>query len=167
MGRAVVLCLVGLASPLLGQQPDQARCTPAEYRQFDFWLGAWDVFNPEGRQVGTNTIERTLDGCALHEQWESAAAHRGFSYNIYDRSTGRWHQSWVDNGGLLLLLDGGLENGAMVMRGTTRRGDGTEVLHRIAWTQLAADTVRQLWETSADEGGTWTIAFDGTYVRRQ
>jgi hypothetical protein len=115
--------------------------------------------------VGTNTIDRTLGGCALHEQWTSGRGNRGFSYNLYDRASGRWHQSWVDDGGNLLLIDGGLEGQAMVLRGTTKSAQGAAVLNRITWTPVAADSVRQLWETSADEGKTWSVAFDGMYVR--
>jgi hypothetical protein len=155
--------LLLMAAPAAGQP---APCAAPEYRQFDFWVGTWDVFNPQGRQVGTNTIEHTLGGCALHEQWTSAGANRGFSYNIYDRATRRWHQTWVDNGGTLLIIDGGLVGNAMVLRGTTVNARGANVLNRITWTPVAADSVRQLWETSADDGGTWTVTFDGMYVRR-
>ena len=33
-------------------------------RDFDFWIGEWDVFGPQGRQVGTNSITRLFDGSA-------------------------------------------------------------------------------------------------------
>ena len=35
---------------------------------------------------------------------------------------------------------------------------------RITWTR-DGDGVRQLWETSKDDGETWEIAFDGRYRR--
>ena len=164
MPRFWYLFAVLSAAPTAAAQT--APCAGQEYRQFDFWVGAWNVFNPQGRQVGTNTIEPTLGGCALHEQWTSAGANRGFSYNAFDRGSRRWHQTWVDNGGTLLLLDGGLVGTAMVLRGTTVNAQGTSVLNRITWTPVAADSVRQLWETSADDGQTWTVAFHGMYVRQ-
>ena len=34
---------------------------------------------------------------------------------------------------------------------------------RIAWTPNADGTVRQLWESSKDDGKTWTVSFDGLY----
>jgi len=153
-----------VAAPLVAQQPAPP-CSAPEYRQFDFWVGSWNVFDAAGQQVGTNTIERTLDGCALHERWKSAGQHWGFSYNIFNRTSGTWHQSWVDNGGLLLLIDGGLADGKMVLAGTTAGVQGP-VLNRITWTPLARDSVRQLWETSNDQGTTWAVAFDGLYVRQ-
>lgn len=164
--RIMSIALLSLAAPLAAQQQGPPPCTTPEYRQFDFWVGSWTVFNPQGRQVGTNTIEKTLDGCALHEQWVSAGRSRGFSYNIYDRARGRWHQTWVDNGGLLLQIEGGLVEGRMVLEGRTAGPDGATTLNRITWTPVAADSVRQLWETSTDDGTTWSVAFDGMYVKR-
>jgi hypothetical protein len=31
---------------------------PRKYRQFDFWVGDWDVLDPAGNVVGTNKITR-------------------------------------------------------------------------------------------------------------
>lgn len=40
------------------------------------------------------------------------------------------------------------------------------VLNRITWNPTAPGRVRQLWETSTDGGATWTVAFDGRYIKR-
>jgi len=37
---------------------------------------------------------------------------------------------------------------------------------RVSWTPGEDGRVRQLWESSRDAGKTWTVVFDGTYVRR-
>lgn len=151
----------------LGAQQRPPNCSVPEHRQFDFWLGTWDVFNPAGDQVGENTITLRLNGCVIHEQWQSIRGpHRGNSFNIYDRSTGSWHQTWVDNSGLLLQLDGALRDGSMVLEGRTTLPDGTVQLERVTWWREESGSVRQLWEQSTDDGQTWTVAFDGRYVRR-
>jgi hypothetical protein len=80
--------------------------------------------------------------------------------NTYDVARKVWHQTWVDNDGLLLLLDGGLVNGRMVLE-----GQGQGVRHRITWTPNPDGTVRQFWET-ADASGKWIVAFDGMYKRK-
>jgi hypothetical protein len=36
---------------------------------------------------------------------------------------------------------------------------------RITWTP-EGDGLRQVWETSSDDGKTWEVAFDGQYRRR-
>jgi hypothetical protein len=132
-------------------------------RDFDFWIGEWDVFGPQGRQAGTNSITRVLDGQALAEHWHGAGGVEGHSLNAYDTSTGRWHQTWVDSTGGVLLLDGGLVDGAMVLEGTVAGMNGdADQRQRITWTQ-EPDGVRQHWETSDDDGTSWQTAFDGHY----
>jgi hypothetical protein len=154
------------AAPGAAQQPQAPACARTEYRQFDFWIGTWEVFNPQGRKAGTNTIDSILAGCALHERWQNGGPGAGGSYNMYDRVTG-WHQTWVDNSGQLLLLDGGLEGESMVLSETSMNPRGQKMTTRITWTPFTADGVRQFWEVSTDSGSTWTVAFDGRYVRRK
>jgi hypothetical protein len=166
--RRLILAALGFASgaalPAMAQSaPAQTGCTSAQHRQFDFWVGRWDVRRPDGRAAGTNEIERVLDGCALVERWTGAGASRGMSLNFYDAAAGRWRQSWVDNQGQPLLLVGGLRDGRMVLESATPDGAARQ---RITWTPLPGGDVRQLWETSADGGATWSTAFDGRYSRR-
>jgi hypothetical protein len=115
--------------------------------------------------VGTNRITPILGGCALREEWTGTSGSVGTSYNAWDAASRRWHQTWVDNRGLLLLLDGGLADGKMVLRGERPGQGGGTVLHRISWEPLEGGTVRQLWETSNNGGATWQVAFDGAYHR--
>ena len=143
-------------------------CAGPEHREFDFWIGAWDVFDPSGTRVGRNTISAVLDGCALHEQWKGVSGRRGTSLNTYAPGQGQWHQTWVDSAGTLLLLDGGIRDGAMVLEGRTPPGEdaASAVRHRISWSVVNGDPdrVRQHWETSPD-GTAWQTAFDGLYLR--
>jgi len=139
-------------------------CASEQYRQFDFWLGDWEVADADGNRQGTNTIESILGGCVLRESWQGTGS-QGYSHNIYDRTTGRWHQTWVDAGGTLLQVDGGLVDGAMVLEGTGIARGGATVHHRISWTPLDDGRVRQHWQTSSD-GDSWSDAFLGFYTRR-
>ena len=87
--------------------PPPARlCDSQEYRQFDFWVGDWDVTS-NGQPAGTNSIHAIHNGCAPCRKTGRAPGHGGISgtsFNIYDQATGRWHQTWVDSSGTLLLL---------------------------------------------------------------
>ncbi len=142
--------------------------TPEDPRRaFDFWLGSWEVFAPDGRRVGTNRIESLYDGAALAEHWEGVGGIRGTSLNALDPSSGRWHQTWVDSAGSLLRLEGGMRGSSMVMEGTAPADDAPGRIdhHRITWTPNPDGTVRQLWEASSDAGATWRSAFDGEYRR--
>ena len=141
-----------------------APCTGEKYRQFDFWIGEWNV-SMNGKAAGTNSIRPIHNGCVLEENWKGAGGTNGSSYNIYDQSTGRWHQTWVDNSGSLLGLDGGLEDGRMVLTGETRSTSASgKTTQRITWTPNPDGTVRQLWE-STEDGVTWSVMFDGLYEK--
>jgi hypothetical protein len=176
MRRALRLaCGIAAASPalpslLVAQETVPAAapkpCAAPEHRQFDFWIGEWEVTRPDGAPAGRNRIESILDGCALRESWTGAKGGSGNSYNAYDRQRGRWHQTWVDNGGLVLRLDGTFAAGKMVLSGESRDSAGARVLNRITWQETAPGAVRQLWETSRDGGRTWSVVFDGRYRKR-
>src|SRR5690606_28727212 len=87
------------------------------YRQFDFWLGTWDV-SPNGQPVvvGTNVITMQDEGCVIHESW-SAPGSSGQSFNIYDRTRDKWFQTWVDRSGGLHEYSGTFSDGAMRYEG--------------------------------------------------
>ena len=147
-----------------------APCSASERRQFDFWVGEWEVKNPKGQVVGHSRIESILGGCAIAEHWSSATgngANDGKSYNFYNADLKRWEQYWVDASGSRLLLSGGFGGGSMVLEGRQDLPgkDGVHKRERITWTPNADGSVRQLWESSVDEGKNWTIAFDGLYRR--
>jgi hypothetical protein len=163
---ALVFAIGGHRLPAHRAATGQTSCATAAHRQFDFWVGEWDVIEAGGQRAGTNRIEKVLDGCALHETWTSAGPVRGNSYSAWDAGDNRWHQSWVDNAGTVLRISGGIVNGEMVMEGDRRLPDGTPVTDRITWTPDADGTVRQLWQASRDRGMRWTVVFDGTYRRR-
>lgn len=160
VATSAVLLLLAPAAAFA--QDAAAPCSSAEYRQFDFWLGEWEVSNPEGDVVGMNTITAVSDGCGLRERWEGAGGGVGESLNAYDRRTGSWHQTWVGGQGLVLQLEGGLHDGTMVLEGELINGEDV-VLQRITWTPSSDGSVRQHWETSGDSETSWTTAFDGTY----
>ena len=161
-----------LAVPALARAQAPAKppsCTAAEHRQFDYWVGEWDVSDPSGKRLGQNRITRIHNGCALLEEWRGNGGVTGSSLNIYDRERGKWHQTWVDGSGGLLQLDGGIVDGAMTLQGEAVEA-GPPVkrsLQRIRWQPQADGRVRQLWEASTDGGTTWNVAFDGWYERQK
>lgn len=143
--------------------PPPPDCNGEVHRQFDFWVGDWSVL-VAGQVAGENRIERILNGCALLENWSGKGGMNGKSLNFYDRRRDMWHQTWIDDRGGALHLDGRFADGKMVLEG---RADakGKTLRHRITWTPLPAGELRQLWETSED-GTTWSVAFDGHYKRK-
>lgn len=137
---------------------------PAE-RQFDFWIGDWEVFSPKGDRVGENRISREIAGRVLVERYRGRKGYQGSSFNSYEPASRSWRQTWVDSEGLTLNLVGGIVDGRMVLTGS-RRPETAGVQDRISWEPRQDGSVRQLWESSKDGGKTWTVAFDGIYRRR-
>ena len=101
-------------------------CDRRPYRQFDFWLGRWDVFSGT-TLVGTNEVKSRVDGCVVEENWTSAGAGRGRSLNAFDAATGTWSQFWVGSGGCqfsVILMEGGFANGSMTLQGSRTQPEG-------------------------------------------
>ena len=164
MHRLLVLSfLAGFAGAALAQDPPPP-CSDPGHRQFDFWVGEWQVENAEGTVLGHNRIEKLLGDCALKENWRGAKGTIGYSFNIYDAAREQWHQTWVDGQGRLLLLDGGLKDGAMVLEGENPGPGGAMVKHRITWSPQEDGSVKQHWTISPD-GKEWKDAFIGFYRR--
>lgn len=162
---AFVLAMPCVLSAQSAQTPPCA--VSPERKQFDFWIGEWDVATPDGKVVGRSSVTSAYAGCVIREVYNVVGGpYRGESFNTFDTRTGRWHQSWVDNGGLLALFDGGLEHGAMVLVGDGVSPQGAPAKQRMTFTPLPDGRVRQLWESSTDGGGTWKPLFDGYYTRR-
>jgi len=158
---ALALMLSPVQAPAAPARP----CAAPVHRQFDFWIGTWDVTGPAGTFAGVNRIEAVDGGCALAESWSSAGGgYTGHSLNSVG-GDGRWRQTWVDSGGVRLDLVGGLVDGRMVLEGDTppSAAGAPPVKNRITWSPETEGRVRQHWETSADGGRTYTTAFDGTY----
>ena len=145
-------------------------CSSAPYRQFDFWVGNWDVFGGATQTLaGTNVVKSLLDGCLVEENWTGAGGFRGRSLNAYDHAAKTWSQMWVDQGGCptgVILIEGGLANGAMLMTGTRAQPQGFLIAppcgpppgvvsftrtNRIRWTPLASGSVLQQLQ-AADNG---------------
>ena len=146
-------------------QPPASPCDPEKSRQFDFWIGDWEVYAGE-TLAGSNTIEPILDGCVLQEHWVGTQGSAGSSLNFYDPRADRWRQYWVFRSGVPLVLEGGLVEGEMVLSGESTDQAGATVLNRVTWTPNPDGTVRQHWQQSRDGGKSWTDAFDGLYRRK-
>lgn len=164
-----VLSLVGFGLWAASSKAPRISSAPRETRQFDFWLGEWDVTSPDGRLWGSSKIERVADGYGLLEQRFGEMAFEntsGFSLNAWNTEKKQWQQFWIGETGTLLELKGGLDaEGRMVLEGE-HTADGQRVFNRITWAPGSAGTVHQRWERSRDGGRTWATVFDGIYARK-
>lgn len=136
-----------------------------EFRQFDFWIGEWAPKNVQGVTVGSSSIQLILGSCIIFENWSTPVSN-GKSFNVFDTRDGKWHQTWVDDKGLMTHYVGGLVDGKMVLLNDTTT-NGKRTLARMTFSKLENGDVRQHGENSTDDGKTWTTTFDFTYVRKK
>ena len=165
IGAAIVLSAAALAQ---AQTPPPPPCTQdAKFRDFDFWVGYWEVTPWAGGQIaGHNKIEPVEGGCALSESWINTSGGTGRSINYYNPNTGNWRQVWVA-GGYSIDIEGGINaDGAMELEGTIfYYAQKNSVPFKGIWTPQPDGSVRQhflQWNAETEEWGTW---FDGRYVR--
>lgn len=136
-----------------------APCLLTEDRQFDFWLGEWDLVDETlglpGRPAGTNHITRDETGCVIQEDYRASV--QGRSLSLFSRADRRWHQTYIDSAGNRGVLIGSFEGGRMVLVAGARRS---------YWEPLDANTVHFVQDLSRDGGVTWVAFFDSRYLRR-
>lgn len=146
-----------------------AACAGAPHRQFDFWLGEWELVGPDGKKSADDRVVQVLGGCALEETWTGARSGQGLSFSAYDPATRRWHQTLMDDGGAVLNLEGEFSDGKMILVGTrpSQKEKGVTITHRIAWTPQPDHRVKQVWENSTNGGRTWRLVSEGTYVPKR
>ena len=136
-----------------------------EHRQLDFWVGDWRVVNGT-TLLGTNRVELVNGDCAVQENWSSAGAGGGKSWSYYDKSIGKWRQVFIFDSGDVWDYTGELRDGAMHFERSLAATPNTPAgVQRMTFFPVAKDSVRQYIQSSRDGGTTWTVDFDGMYVR--
>lgn len=173
------MCAVVIGIGLLGQNvfsqnnasgPDS--CSVAEQRQFDFWVGVWDVEWPGNKPTqiehGTNTIRRVLDGCVVEEDFSGGKdTHlRGKSHSIFLPRVHQWKQTWVDNEGSYLDFTGEFKDGQMILTREASAPDGSRFLQRMVWKNIKYSEFDWSWEKSEDNGKSWQVVWPIHYRRK-
>ena len=138
-------------------------------KQFDFWLGNWDLtWGENGR--GRNVISKILDGQVIQEQFTSLPDDEtppfvGLSLSVFNHRTDQWQQTWVDNQGGYLDFKGGLAGDKMIL---SRQAtiEGQPVQQRMVWHNIQADSLDWSWERSADGGQSWEQLWAIHYQRQ-
>ena len=161
--------LVGKGQEGQSSAKPMAPCSQPASRQFDFWIGEWNVeWQLEGKTgKGTNVVRSTLDNCVIEEYFDGTPAIplRGRSFSTYTKA-GKWQQTWVDNQGGYLDFIGAFKDGQMVLE-RKAIADGKEIYQRMVWYNIAKDNFDWNWERADDEGKTWKILWKIIYSRKK
>ena len=167
-----VLLVAGVcAAP--AQVKVQSPCASPEFRQFDFWVGQWELSWPASAATerkpgsGTNRIERALDDCVIVEHFTGTPGMelRGMSVSTFNRRKGKWQQTWVDNSGGYLDFVGEFKDGQMILVREAVDGKNRKFLQRMVWKNIKPDSLDWSWERSDDGGQNWKVMWPIHYQR--
>ena len=139
-----------------------------EYRQLDFWIGEWDVFPTGGQgQAGSSSIQLILDRCIIFENWTGTNGYTGKSFNLFDSTTGKWEQIWVDSRGGIIKFEGQLKDGVLHYYADAPGPNGEPGQRHLQFIPQGPNQVRQFSQRTGDGGKTWQVEYDLTYKRKQ
>jgi hypothetical protein len=137
-----------------------------EVRQFDFWLGQWNVAAAGSSGNAHSTVTLSLDQCLIVENWDGGRGHSGrniFGYSADDKS---WYGMFADNEGRVhVFTSGRVLPGSAEFQGPSRGPNGESVLNRLKVLRVSPGKIEQTWEKSADNGTSWNVVFRAEYSR--
>ncbi len=142
-------------------------------RAFDFWVGEWDAYVTGTKNLaGHSIIQKASGDCMILENWTSVSSpFNGKSINFVDPKTRKWEQVWVGSDGrgnhVSRFYNGVFRDGVMQFDFEGSNLHGQKYIGRFRFLNEGPDQVRQLSETSIDEGKSWSTDYDFTYKRRK
>lgn len=147
-----------------------AGCTSAESRQFDFWLGEWDVSPGQSSVIVAESVITLHDqGCVILENWRPFRDAHGHSINAYDAANQSWRQTWVDASGTITQYVGARDAEGVIRLDNLGAGPGdrppTE-RRRMNFARIDENTVRQWGELYEEAAQSWTTEWAFIYRRR-
>ena len=147
-------------------------CVEPEQKQFDFWVGEWDLTWPGEKQGetghGGNSIKRIMGGCVVEERFTGGESMplRGMSVSTFVARAGKWKQTWVDNEGSYLDFVGEFKDGQMILSREGVSPDGAKILQRMVWKNVSPTEFDWSWEFSKDGGKSWQVQWPIHYKRK-
>lgn len=136
-------------------------------KKFDFWVGEWNVYNPQKNKVGESRIEKILNGAVILENWSGGSGFQGKSFNHYLMGSNMWIQYWVDQSSSRIYFEGNFDDvqNAMVFNEKIEAGSD-KPNRRLTFFNVSTDSVRQFSQLSSDQGRNWSVEYDFIYVRK-
>ncbi len=156
------------APALLAQSFPVSSSLPAEARQFDFWVGEWDVnvlvrqadFSWKDTHTSRAHIFPILRGKAILELWseDQQEGIKGYSLRYFDTARKEW-VLWLNwpskNASGSSSLAGTFRHGRGEFFSTRKAPDGSETLSRFTFSDVTPTSLRWDDAFSNDGGNTW------------
>ncbi len=141
-------------------------CEGTDFRNFDFWVGEWDV-TAAGQPAGTSSVQRILNNCVILENYSGQSGYAGKSFNSYDPDKKEWRQYWIDNSAGVVEFHGHYADNQLVYQADSKNPDGTMAHRKMTFVKLPDGRVRQFSVQTMDGGKTWIPEYDLLYTKKQ
>ena len=166
---AALVTLLMFVPAVSGQDFPVSSQLPPESRQFDFWVGEWDVnlrvrqsdLTWTGRHRSVAKIYPILSGKAVLELWseDQVSGIKGYSLRYFDTARDEW-VLWLNwpgpNRAGSSSLAGSFRHGRGDFYSTSVGSDGTETISRYSFNDITPTSLRWDDAYSTDGGETWT-----------
>lgn len=165
---AVLLALLCSASGSYAQGSKPKPCSAPEAGQMNFWLGDWVITYPDGTHA-YSVVEKELDGCLVHEQFrDEGKGYSSETWNVYNTNINKWQQTRVDNQGAYLQMAGKQDGNNMNLYAKPHMNlDGSNVMMRVEFSNIQANSFDWRWEQSRDNGNSWVVTIQMHYERKK
>lgn len=137
---------------------------------FDFWVGEWNLhwYDQDSNLItGENSITKDLGGSVIREMFRSEATKtNGASLSVLSALDSTWHQTWVDNQGSYIPLDGITKGDQRIFQTKPYEQNGNTFISRMRFYNISVNSFTWDWEKSADNGESWQLSWRIHYNRR-
>lgn len=164
MQKLITVLYLCLAQPLFGQ------IDTVKQRQFDFWIGAWDV-NLRIKQPDNTWLDQVksiahiypiLNGQAILELWNETSSEngiKGYSLRYFREDLDVW-ELWLNwprkNRSSNGFLRGQFRHNRGDFYSKQMQGDSTTLISRYSFNDITPVSLRWDDSYSKDDGKTWT-----------
>lgn len=138
---------------------------------FDFWVGDWSLTwtSADGKtEKGTNHIVKILDDMVIQENFSDGKnSFKGTSLSVYNPRLKTWNQTWADNQGGYIHLEGVVSEGKRIFQTQPKEVNGINVIRRMVFYDIKPNTFTWDWEQSQDGGKSWALQWRINYERKE
>jgi len=148
----------------LSPMPKLAELAPE--RLFDFYPGEWEMLDGETVEMLVSVTPAFGDrGLRVSMRNPADGAETATALFVYESERKQWRQTWMSDAGQTITMTGGRDGDTIALRVETDT-KGSAKNGRAVFSDITRGSFTYSWQTTTDEGKTWTKAASRTFKRR-